>query len=106
MSEAAEGWAADALRLLLGWQQAAGPAGEQPPDHPPECRYCPVCQGLSVLRRVGPDVLDQISVLAEGLAEALRAQRAAPGEDVPAPGPTGPPRLQRIEIDEETDTWS
>jgi hypothetical protein len=57
-------------------QQAAEAAGAEPGagyEHPPECRYCPFCQGVALLRRAGPDVLDQVSEFAAGLAATLRA---------------------------------
>jgi len=104
--------------LQTAAEQAAGPgdpaegAGH---EHPPECRYCPFCQGVALLRRAGPDVLDQVSEFAAGLAATLRATRpdpgpaeppaeAAPGTaaDGPAPSranaPARPPSTVRIDV--------
>jgi hypothetical protein len=83
-------WADDARRLFQLLQTAAEQAGPAPSgspgsdesadhEHPPECRYCPFCQGVALLRRAGPDVLDQVSEFAAGLAATLRATQPAPG---------------------------
>ena len=69
-------WADDARRLFQVLQQAVEEVGAEPGagyEHPPECRYCPFCQGVALLRRAGPDVLDQVSEFAAGLAATLRA---------------------------------
>jgi hypothetical protein len=91
-------WADDARRLFQLLQTAVDHAGspsgagesadsaERPGyEHPPECRYCPFCQGVVLLRRAGPDVLDQVSEFAAGLAATLRATQppAADPEDAP-----------------------
>jgi hypothetical protein len=100
-------WADDARRLFQLFQAAveqagaasaaaaedSGAAGAAEPggyEHPPECRYCPFCQGVTLLRRAGPEVLDQLSEFAAGLAATLRATQpesgAAPGEPSAEPG--------------------
>ena len=55
-------WLQDAARLLT----EAG--------HAPECRACPVCRGIAVLRQLGPDLLDQVARVATDLAVSLREQ--------------------------------
>jgi hypothetical protein len=57
-----QAWLQDAARLLT----EAG--------HAPECRACPVCRGISVLRQLGPDLLDQVARVATDLAAGLREQ--------------------------------
>jgi hypothetical protein len=84
-------WADDARRLFQLLQSAAEQAPGADDDgagyqHPPECRYCPFCQGVTLLRRAGPDVLDQVSAFAAGLAATLRASAPDPGAS-----PAGPP---------------
>ena len=77
-------WADDARRLFQVLQQAAEAAGAEPEagyEHPPECRYCPFCQGVALLRRAGPDVLDQVSEFAAGLAATLRATQPPEADD-------------------------
>jgi hypothetical protein len=76
----------------------AAPPGEpgEADRHPPECLACPFCQGVALLRRAGPDVLDQLSEFAAGLAATLRATEAARGG--PDPGtadPSGVPAGER-----------
>jgi hypothetical protein len=83
-------WADDARRLFellkgAAAQAGAGPAGNQGdsageagPEHSPDCRYCPLCQGMAALRRSGPDVLDRLAEVAAGLAATLRATEAGP----------------------------
>jgi hypothetical protein len=104
-------WAAEAVRLFQSLRSAAEAGAGA--DHSAECRYCPLCQGLAVLRRAGPDLLDQVAGLATGFAAALRAAEET-GEDPGRPaGPLGPdpgggpgaaaarpapPRTERIDI--------
>ena len=89
-------WADDARRLFQVFQatveQLAEPVdGDQP--HSPECRYCPLCRGVALLRQNGPDLLDQVAELATGLAATLRASSpspssaSSPGEATDAAGP-------------------
>jgi len=90
-------WAEDARQLFGLLQQAADrvlgpesgaaehdPAGHDPSGHATaaECRYCPVCRGLAMVRSNGPEVLDRVAEFAAGLAATLRATQPAPaGED-------------------------
>ena len=101
-------WADDARRLFqllqTATEQAGSTAGEagsgEGPtaggpgyEHPPECRYCPFCQGVVLLRRAGPEVLDQVAEFAAGLAATLRATQPAPADssaEPPEAGSTGP----------------
>ena len=84
-------WADDARRLFHLFQTAtetvgaalaeeatgAGATSSAPGEHPPECRYCPLCQGVALVRRAGPDVLDQLAEFAAELAATLRATQPA-----------------------------
>jgi hypothetical protein len=89
-------WADDARRLFQLFQTAVEQAGAASTDaaegseaagspasagyeHPPECRYCPFCQGVALVRRAGPEVLDQLSEFAAGLAATLRATQPDSG---------------------------
>ncbi len=69
-----------------GAESAQSP-GRSGNEHSPECLYCPFCQGVALLRRAGPDVLDQVSEFAAGLAATLRAAQPAP--DDPSAEPAG-----------------
>ena len=96
---------AEGLGAFLG---TAGPeAGE---DHSAECRTCPVCTALAVLRGRRPDVSDALADLLTTAATALRGlARPVPGGPAPAddetPGPQAAPRpaprparVQHIEV--------
>jgi hypothetical protein len=102
-------WVADAARLFRSLRQAAEEAaGPRAADlletagHAPECRACPVCQAVAVLRRSGPDVLDQISAFTAGLAASLRAASASEAEAPAGPPEPAPPevllRTERIDV--------
>ena len=75
-----------------------------------ECRWCPLCQLIAVLRGERPEVTAVLADVLRTTADALHAFAAAAGPDGPAPaGPAddeeaGPPvgdrtpLVQRIEI--------
>ena len=77
---------------------AAAPAGE--------CRWCPLCQLLAVLRGERREVTAVIADVLRATADALHAFAAAPdaprppaGTTEPEDGPADPPPVvQRIEI--------
>ena len=95
MSTGTGPWSEDARRLFQMFQAAAERAGPLTEDeHPPECRYCPFCQGVALLRRAGPDVLDVVSEFAAGLAASLRDESAGD----PPPAPAEPPSTVRIDV--------
>jgi hypothetical protein len=77
--------AEEATRLLEAMQEwatahdhafdgvAAGEAaGASGPHLGPECRYCPVCQLIAVVRGTRPDVAAHLAEAAAGLLEAVR----------------------------------
>jgi len=95
--------AVETLRGVLGTlsgheDQAAGDAAE--------CRWCPLCQLIAVLRGERPEVTAVLADVLRATADALHAFAAAP--DGPPAGastaeeetPVGdaPPVVQRIEI--------
>jgi hypothetical protein len=97
-------WADDARRLFRVLQGALDEAAPES-AHSAECTYCPICRGVAVLRRAGPDVLDRVSDLAAGLAATLRTLEDEPGPepgtwsaDSAAPDPAPPPSTVRIDI--------
>jgi hypothetical protein len=82
------------------------------------CQWCPVCQGLGLLRSVRPETVDRLADLAGAMTVALRdiaahgRRRHAAGTGggaaagsgaAPADGPgaTRPPRVQDITIEDE-----
>ena len=60
------------------------------------CRYCPICQAISVARKSHPEILDQLSQGIEGLVTAIRASIVSQEKQ----WETKPePRVQHIDID-------
>jgi hypothetical protein len=91
-------WANDAQQFFRLLREAMpDPAPDPAEGHtaqshasPAECRFCPLCQGLAIIRRQGPDVLDRIAELAAGLAATLRATAPqGPHDDSPSAGAAG-----------------
>ena len=96
-------WAEQARRLLDTVKSAAAAEGGQPSG---ECKWCPHCQLLAVLRGDRPEVS---AVIDDVLATASAALRSFSGEPAAAPAePEGhadepshrdpAPTVQRIEI--------
>lgn len=70
------------------------------PGHAAECRACPVCQGLALLRQTRPEAFEHLAVAVDALAlaaRALRSPRAATDRTTPA-DPQAPP-VERIDIE-------
>lgn len=73
------------------------------------CQWCPVCQGIGLLRSVRPETVDRLADLAGALATALRdvatQTRHTTGTPDGPPAPHDPrtrgPRVQDITIDDE-----
>ena len=61
------------------------PAGTGTPEN---CRLCPLCQGIALLRSVRPETVDQLADLASAVAGWLRDMAAQSG----ASGPASPAR--------------
>ena len=85
---------------------ADGPA-EGAAAPPAECRWCPLCQFLAVLRGERPEVTAALADVLRATADALHAFAAAPDgprppepatDDETAPVGDPPPVVQRIEI--------
>jgi hypothetical protein len=62
--------------------QAGEPAGE--------CRRCPVCVGLAVLRGRRPELVEALADLLGTAAAVLRAHAGAAAADPPGPAPAEP----------------
>lgn len=108
-TSASDGWRGllDGLGGLL-----AGAGGAAAGDHSAECRTCPVCTALAVLRGQRPDlsealadVLTTAATALRGLAQPAAAHEAteAPDRPDPAAGPDpepapAPAPVQRIEV--------
>jgi hypothetical protein len=57
-----------------GWARSMFPGpGEQLATGAPECRYCPFCRLLAVLRGDRPEVTERVAEAAAAVADAFRA---------------------------------
>ncbi len=71
-----------------------------------ECRWCPLCQLIAVLRGERPEVTAVLADVLRATADALHAfaaapdgpRPAAPADEAEAPVGDPPPVVQRIEI--------
>jgi hypothetical protein len=105
-------WGEQARRLMDGVRGVlAEPARiAEGAGHGAECRWCPLCQAIAVVRGERPEVGVALADLLTTAAAALRSVAAEPGGGPaaePAADPDGssqddagepPPEVQRIEI--------
>ena len=101
-------WAEQARRLVETLRGVLAAHDDRPADAAAECRWCPLCQFIAVLRGERPEVTAIIADVLRATADALHAFAAAPdGPRPPEPAtddetaaPVGdpPPVVQRIEI--------
>jgi hypothetical protein len=98
----------DTLRSVLGsLAEHDDRAPGEAPAQAAECRWCPLCQLIAVLRGERPEVTEALADVLRATAEALHAFAAAPDgsgpagrpvEEESAPPAGDPPVVQRIEI--------
>ncbi len=74
-----------------------------------DCRYCPLCQMIAVVRQTSPEVREHLASAASSLLAAAAGALATP---VPDRGPThgsgnsaGDGRVQKIDLDDSDDEW-
>lgn len=82
------GTAAEEVAKLLGALQDLGSQVGEHIGHGPDCRYCPVCQVINVVRETSPEVRDHLADAAGSLLSALQAWLTPPA------GPQQPHRAQ------------
>jgi hypothetical protein len=84
--------AEELARFLESWQQTAR-------THTgPDCRACPVCQVVAMLRQTRPEVIDHLVTAAGELATAVRLVVAPPTEPAPPPGHRSSAPVERIDV--------
>jgi hypothetical protein len=95
----------DGVRGLLAEPARAAEGVAGGVGHGSECRYCPLCQAIAVVRGERPEVSAALADLLASTATALRAfsesHEAGPTwADATPPDATGepPPDVQQIEI--------
>lgn len=89
--------AARLLGALQDWaRRTAAGAGEVPiATGAPECRLCPICQLIGLMRSTSPEVVDNLARAGDSLIAAFRAALAA-HEHSWSQG--GSPDVQHIDI--------
>jgi hypothetical protein len=71
LAEILEAWLAGARQSAGAWA-AAEPTGDSESLHSPECRVCPICRLLALLRGVRPETYEHLLDAAASLVAALR----------------------------------
>jgi hypothetical protein len=67
-----------------------------------ECKFCPVCQVISAVREVSPEVKQHLSSAASSL---LHAAAAAMSTDTAARRRTREPSVEKIDLNNSSDDW-
>ena len=81
LAESLRGWFASAQAGVSAGAEAG--AGQ---DHT-ACTSCPICQGITRLRAVSPEVVEHLSAAAGSLVAALREFRAPAADQGEQPAP-------------------
>ncbi len=93
------GAADEAVKLMAAlqdWARRTGAATEVPlATGSAECRLCPICQAIALVKDTSPEVVEHLSRAADSLLAAFRAAVVA-HEASWAHGPT--PDVQHIDI--------
>jgi hypothetical protein len=71
LAEVLEAWLAGARRSAGTWAAAESTADDDG-LHSPECRVCPICRTLALLRGVRPETYEHLLDAAASLLAALR----------------------------------
>ena len=66
--------------------------------HGEDCRYCPLCQVIRVVRETSPEVKAHLATAASSLMQAAAGVLATQGDQRSAP-------VERIDLDVEDDDW-
>jgi hypothetical protein len=91
---------------------ATGPADWLGHEHiatgAPECRWCPVCQAISLLRTTSPDLKEHVGslvVVARQILDSVAETVGQPEPEAkPRPEPKPKPDVERIDLTED-DPW-
>jgi hypothetical protein len=94
------------VRLLRSVQQWTRENLPPAPDGAATCEWCPLCQFVAVLRGERPDVTERVAEAGTAMAAAIRGLLDVAMSSRPDAGDaqTGGPRVERIDLDEATDT--
>ena len=82
---------ADQVRTTArGMAEGLGSLGDHV-GHGQDCRYCPLCRALQLVRETSPEVRENLAVAVGALAQAATAAlRTPPGPDRGSDGGAGP----------------
>lgn len=73
-----------------------------------ECRWCPVCQAIGLLRSTSPDVKEHVASLVVVARQLLDSVADAVADDGKSggggPSRSGPPDVEHIDLSED-DSW-
>lgn len=104
----ATGKLAEELRLLIAtvteraepWLHKVATAGEGAEHNPQTCGWCPMCNGMALLRGDRSELAAKAAEHVSGLLAVLRAALAEPVERATAEpsAPAGEPRVQHIQV--------
>ena len=67
--------------------------------HGPDCKFCPVCQVINVVRETSPEVKQHLAVAANSLLQAMQGMLATQVPDSAAARRTAP--VEKIDLDDE-----
>lgn len=70
--------------------------------HGPDCKFCPVCQVINVVRETSPEVKQHLAVAANSLLQAMQGMLATQVPDSAGPRRSAP--VEKIDLDDE-DPW-
>lgn len=98
----------EAVRLLAALaDRAREHLGSVAPDphvgHAPECRWCPVCQGVAFVRDASPELREQVVSVATSLLLALRDLADGLAQPAGPAGRTPGQAVQHIDLDDGDD---
>lgn len=117
MADARDDIAAEVHRLLETVQEWAkrfpeGSAGAAERAQAGECLpWCPICQFVHILRGEHPEVTERLTEAATAIASAMKALAEtaltrAQSDEAGRPRPQPAPRVQRITLDDPTESSS
>ena len=94
---ALQGWSQDkgdeyaraAAGATSGFAEVVDSVNEHIATDSADCKYCPLCRGISLVRGISPEVRDHLSSAAASLMHAAEAAMSTPGPDS-RPGQDGP----------------
>jgi hypothetical protein len=68
--------------------------------HGPDCKFCPVCQVINVVRETSPEVKQHLATAASSLLQAMQGMLATHVPDSARPRRAAP--VEKIDLDDES----